>query len=206
LAKSGVKLRPYEKRSIANTRSDPDRYLYDELVHVPLIFAGYSIPSLGVIQQQARSIDIFPTIAEIVGIPSKNENVDRRSLVPRFNGEKLDELPVYLEIGFNVISNVDPSKVVIGVRTSYYKYFRGINKSEEKIHLYDLRNDPLEENNIAIKKPDIIDEMEKILTEVRKDFGEKHGKKYKYIYSNSEFEDDERSKEIERELKKLGYI
>lgn len=206
LAKSGIKLHPYEKRSIINTRSDPDRYLYDELVHVPLIFSGSSVPSLGVIQQQVRSIDIFPTIVEIVGIPSKNENVDGRSLTPLFNGKKLDELPVYLESGFNVISNVDPSKVVIGIRTPHYKYFRGINKSEKKVHLYDLINDPLEENNIAIKKPDVINEMEKILTEVRKDFGDKDGKKYEFIYSNSEFEDDERSKEIERELKKLGYI
>jgi len=87
---------PYEKRSLDN-RVAKNRSLYDDEVHVPLLFVVYSIPPIGLISQEVRSIDIFPTLAEIVELPSRDVKIDGRSLVPLFNKQKLDDLPTYLE-------------------------------------------------------------------------------------------------------------
>jgi C4-type Zn-finger protein len=60
--------------------------------------------------------------------------------------------------------------------------------------LYDLQEDPLERNNLADSKQDIVASMEGILEEFQKQT------------TNLELEEDENTKKIEEELKKLGYI
>ncbi len=131
----------YEKRSLDN-RVAKNRYLYDDVVHVPLLFVGYSIPSIGLIPQQVRSIDIFPTLAEIVELPSRDVKIDGRSLVPLFNKQKLDDLPTYLES--TIFDTLLKSAVGHrGIRTSKYKYFRKLDDPNQNVHLFDLENDPL---------------------------------------------------------------
>ena len=193
LAKLNKNLTPYEKRSLFKARSDQNRFLYDELFRVPLIFAGYKIPSQKIVMKQVRSIDIFPTLAEIVGLENPSNPIHGQSLVPHFKGDDLEEVPAYMESGFNL---QDPAKEVMGIRTPEYKYFRSKEKGKGQIHLYDLKNDPLEEKNIAKIKPEIVQRMEEILTEIRKN-------EYSYL---DEKIDEKESKEVEEQLRKLGYI
>ena len=40
--------------------------LYDERFKIPLLFLGPNIPSNKIIKQQASSIDIFPTILDLI--------------------------------------------------------------------------------------------------------------------------------------------
>lgn len=140
-------------------------HLYDELIHVPLIFAGWNIISPSLITQQVRHIDVFPTITELIGLADKND-VDGRSLVPLIQGKQVDELPSYIEN-----HSKDPKKMgnVIGIRTSKYKYYRSRNNPKKNVVLFDLQNDPSEKINIAMNRPNIVEKMEKMLTEVRED-------------------------------------
>lgn len=197
LARFGSDLSSYERRSVLSARSDKKRYLYDELYHVPLIFSGFGIKSNLNISMLVRSIDTFPTIAEIIGLPTKPENIHGISLLPLINGNIMVELPVYLESWVNVKT----SEGVVGIRTSKYKYFRDFDKNEKTAHLYDLENDPFEENNIADIKKNIVNEMEKKLIEITKD---------SVIPSDEDFEgrklSDDETKKVEEELRKLGYI
>jgi len=193
LMKLGKKLTVYERRSLFKARSDQNRFLYDELFRVPLIFMGYKIPSQKIVMKQVRSIDIFPTLAEIVGLENPSNPIHGRSLVPHFKGDDLEEVPVYMESGFNL---QDPVYAVMGIRTPEYKYFRLIKKERGGVHLYDLKNDPFEENNIATMKPEIVEKMEKILMEIRK-------VDHKHV---EEKIDEIESKEVEEQLRKLGYI
>jgi arylsulfatase A-like enzyme len=188
-----LELTPYEKRILLYSRMSIGHHVYDDVIHIPLIFSGYGFPSKLIISQQVRNIDIFPTIAEIVEIPSKDENIHGRSLVPLFHGKKLEELPAYIESMPNIEKSQDK---LIGIRTSEYKYVRSI-KDPEKIELYDLKNDPLEENNIAENKKNIVIKMEKILTELRED---------SLPESEQEEMTETETKKVEQELKKLGYI
>ena len=161
--KLGKTLTPYEKRALFNARSFPDRYIFDEIFHVPLILTGLKVPSGKAIKHQIRSVDIFPTILELCNITDANIKRDGKSIVPIINNKENSERISYMESGFNL---KDPSKAVIGIRTSNYKYFR-LADSKNNVHLYDLKNDPNEEINIASISNEIVQKMENILVSIR---------------------------------------
>ena len=145
------------------------------------------------ISQQVRTIDIFPTICEIIGLPNRDNEIDGRSLLPLIEGRELQELPNYIEsshLSLEIVTND-----VIGIRTSNYKYFRDIDNPKNRIHLFNLKEDPFEDENIAAKSPEIVDKHEDILQKMIKDSPE-----------ITEEINEEETKKIEEELKKLGYM
>ena len=91
------------------------------------------------------------------------------------------------------------SSNTIGVRNSEYKYFRDRDIETKNIHLYDLKNDPLEEKNIFKEKPDITKKMELQLTKILNE------QKITFEKSENTITDDEREQAITK-LRKLGYI
>ena len=168
---------------------------YDDRCRIPLCFSGFDITSKHIISDQVRSIDIFPTIMDIID-STDIQNIRGRSLLPYLEGKEMEEVPVLIEsISTSPKSNTTNS---IGIRTSQHKYFRDRNKSTKNVHLYDLIKDPLEERNLADELPDVVEKMENILNEIQsqKSFG------YEKV---NELNDDE-MQNIEKELRKLGYI
>jgi len=189
-----LEIKPYEKRALLNNRNDPDGYLFDELVHVPLIFSGNGLKPK-IITNMVRHVDVFPTLVELMNYPPMKEKIEGRSLTPLLDDKPLEELPVFME-GRNRIGK-DESCSVIGVRTSKYKYFKGRDKTRKRVFLFDLENDPLEEKNIKEENPEIIEKMEVIL--------EDFDKKSLPVEEQEELTNEE-TKKIEKELRKLGYI
>ena len=189
-------LRPYEKRLMKYSIL-PITDLYDDKYVVPLILTGYNIPSNKIINQQIRSVDIFPTITDIIGLSDVNYGKRGTTLVPLMQGKQVQEIPAFLESATNSTRSSDSN--VIGIRTSKFKYFRDRNDPTKNVHLYDLKNDPLEEKNIADGRKDMIEEMEKYLVEILK------GESFQRSQSNEEF-GEEQSDIIDSELKRLGYI
>jgi arylsulfatase A-like enzyme len=188
-----LELTPYEKRALLWQRSDSEHFLYDELVRVPLLFLGYNLKKNIKISQQVRIVDILPTILDVIGITDNPENVDGQSLLPLIEGKQITEEPAYLETHY-LIERESQDK--IGVRTSKFKFFRDVNNPKNLVHLYDLKNDPHENNNIANIKPEIVTQMEKILQNILQN---------STITPDNEF-DEEETKIIENELRKLGYL
>ena len=189
-------LTPYEMRSF-NTRSALD--LYDEIVHIPLIFSGYNLEKGKVVSDLVRNVDIFPTIFDIIGL-SNSIKGDGRSVFPLVNNKKLNELPAYIEVGINLaqlINSKNPKALpkIIGVRTSVYKYLRARDDPGKNVRLFDLKNDPLEEKNIVDEKPDIVKKMEGVLSQFTKDSKDDAGTLT-----------DEDIKKAKETLLKLGYI
>ena len=168
-------------------------HLYDELIRIPLIFIGQGILSSKIISEQVRQVDIFPTIIDILKISGLRNTVNGQSLVPLFVGKSLEEIPAYIETGSR-----DPKKLgnIIGIRTPKYKYLRSRIDPTQNISLFDLQNDPLEQNNLAPSKPEIVKEMENLLNEIKIDS----------INQDLPEFDDEETKNIQEELKKLGYL
>ena len=188
LNKDNQKLTNYQKRS-----RNPyfTLSLFDEMIHIPLLFVGNLIKP-GVITKQVRHVDIFPTICELLGIPL-DIKISGKSLVLHANESLQDENPNYLHtIPYQKSSPLD----MVGVRTSRYKYFRSAHNANENIHLYDLKNDPYENNNIAQSHEQLVAQLEKKMLKLEKD-------------SLSEYKEEISDKEMERitnELKRLGYI
>jgi arylsulfatase A-like enzyme len=188
----------YEKR-IQNNLANPSFSLFDDRFRIPLLFAGLGLKPK-IIDQQIRSIDIFPSILDIIKVPSKID-IDGLSVLPLINGESFEEKPALIQIITNWLSTKSSSDInVLGIRFSGFKYFRSRENSNKGIHLYDLKNDPYEENNLALQKPEKVNEMELILSEIQNndlDNFENESKNYK---------DLEENRRAEEELKKLGYL
>ena len=175
-------------------------HLYDELIRIPLIFSGSGIPTNKIISDQVKQVDIFPTIADLLDIIVKNDTFDGRSITPLFNDKSsFQETPAYIETGSrNPKSAKNPilHGKIIGVRTSKYKYWRSRNDSTKNVMLFDLERDPNEENNIATKNPSVVNLMEEILNNMKKNSIS--------INDNKILTEDESV--IEEELKKMGYL
>ena len=178
-----------EKRTLIQRGTD---YLYDEAVRIPLLFCGYGIEKPKIVNDQVRQIDVVPTILDLIGLPSMENNVDGRSISSLINGEKLEELPACIE---TVPSLKKKLGNIIGIRTSKYKYYRSRFNPHKDLILFDLENDPLEKINIVNLKLDTTEKMEELLNKYRK---RTQNKKSDVI--------DEDSNKIREELKKLGYV
>ena len=168
-------------------------FLFDELVKIPFILTGLSVPPNLIINQQVRQVDIFPTLCQLIGVSNDLGSINGRSLVPLLNEQSLTEEPAYIESG-----SVSTKKLgkVIGIRTTNYKYLRSRNDLTKNVTLYDLKNDPNETTNIAHSNEQIINEMERTLQKIRS--GD-------IMDSPKEMTSIENEK-IEKELRKLGYL
>jgi len=188
LSEANRNLNSYEKRSRLPhfTLS-----LYDESIRIPLLFAGLDV-SPKIISQQVRSVDIFPTLIDMIGLESKNKIFDGISLLPLIKNTTIEELPIYLHtMPYEQISSDDK----VGIRTSHYKYFRSAHSENTNVNLYNLHIDPLENSNIADTNRDIVDEMESMLKQILS--------KTQETCNDTE---DEETKKIQEELRKLGYL
>ncbi len=112
--------------------------LWGRSTRVPLIFAGPGVKSK-VIVDPVGLIDIYPTVLDMLGLPTNPENAGR-SLGPVLTGTAM--LPLSPQVSVYGRGNF----AVIDAR---YRYIRYADGSEE---LYDLENDPMEWHNLASDK------------------------------------------------------
>ena len=172
------------------TRGNTDE-LFDDVLKIPLIFSGNKIKPSKKISVLIRQIDVLPTILDIIGI-EYSEKIQGRSLVPILNGDKLEEIPVYIETGNAEHDNVGNT---IGVRTSKYKYLRNRYDKNLDIRLFSIIDDPLELKNLGKIKPEVVDKLESNLKQIMEN---------KTIFQKEELTDEDRM--IQEELKKMGYL
>jgi len=102
------------------------------------------------IKQQVRTIDFFPTILDYLQIPidPNFQHMDGESLLPLIRGLTLEEKPAYSETGNPLDSKKPPQEPnTKSIRTSKWKLI--FNEHNNTKELYDLENDPNEENNLS---------------------------------------------------------
>ncbi len=186
-----LNLKPHEIRGLLSQRSNPERFLFDEKIRVPLFMIGHKVNQKKTISQQIRLIDVFPTICDMIGITGER-NVDGISVYPLLQGKKIEDVAAYIESSPAIQIKTDD---VIGIRTNRYKYFRNRYDSSKDIHLYDLKNDPYEDENLADKSKETCAKMEGILKNIINGFSLE-----KVCY------EDNNDKKVENVLKKLGYV
>ena len=185
---------PYQRRLLKKAVVWPND-CYDENFRPALIFSGHKIPKNKIVDTQISSIDIFPTILEIIGITPKT-TIRGRSFIPLFYNKSFEEVPVYLDSATTTKESEYSDS--IGIRTSKFKYFRNRKNPKTNVHLFDLENDPLEISNISGQNPEIVKQLENALSQINST-GNFEFKKT-YALSNDE---TEKAKKI---LRDLGYI
>ena len=162
-------------------------FLYDTTLKVPLIFSCPGIiPEKNQISQQVRTIDIMPTILDIIkiGIP---KFVQGKSLVPLIQGKELN-LEAYAETYFPLITN--GWSELKAFRTDEWKYIQA-----PKPELYNLKDDPGETKNVLASNRRAARDLKKRLEELEKETSR-----------SQKSADKPLSSEAREKLMALGYV
>jgi arylsulfatase A-like enzyme/Flp pilus assembly protein TadD len=120
-------------------------FLYDSTVRIAWIMAGPGVPTGVRVQQQAREIDLLPTVLDLIG-GQPSSSVQGTSLVPAFSGKTVPSNYSYEETLYPKI-NMGWSELR-GIHTPHWMYIRA-----PRPELYDLDQDPGELNNIIDAHP-----------------------------------------------------
>ena len=110
--------------------------LWDRSTRVPLIFAGTGIARGARCTQPAELLDIYPTLAELCGLPVKS-GLEGHSLVPQLKDAAASR-------PWPAITTHNPGNHTI--RTERWSFIQYANGTQE---LYDMKADPHEWNNVA---------------------------------------------------------
>jgi len=175
--------------------------LYEEAIHVPLIMklpGKYRKYNNKIINTLAGHIDLMPTINDIVGLSFNDYPIQGQSLLPIIKGKEHNNKMIFLE-----------RNVLLGLRTAEYKFI--IDQRKKDYHeLYNIKEDPGERFNLLSNPSEeavsIKNDME---TKLRLIMNEN-----KYLalrlkiekMKTYDTEDIKRLKELEKDLKSLGYI
>ncbi len=139
------------------------RDLHEGGIRVPMIAEWYGkIKPATLTDYPSAFWDIYPTIAEITGTEAP-ENIDGISFLPILLGEENQKQHEYLYWEFIELGG---SKAL---RKGDWKLLQLniIDPSKMTVELYNLANDPGEENNLAEAHPEIVEELTKIMNSAR---------------------------------------
>lgn len=120
-------------------------FLYDSTVRIAWIMAGPGVPAGVQVQQQAREIDLLPTVLDLLG-GRASSSVQGTSLVPAFFGKSVPSTYSYEETLCPKI-NMGWSELR-GIHTAHWMYIRA-----PRPELYNLDQDPDELNNVIDSHP-----------------------------------------------------
>ncbi|HEY3356643.1 MAG TPA: sulfatase [Polyangia bacterium] len=114
--------------------------LYDEMVHVPLVFR---VPGVAprVVEDPVALMDVGPTVLDLLGVKPRPE-FHGRSLAPALQGAALPPRPVPLELLPAPSWDHSARALIDGQWKLIYKI------SDRVFELYDLRADPREKRNL----------------------------------------------------------
>lgn len=128
--------------------------LYDELIRVPLVV---HLPGRagGRIDSQVRTLDVLPTVAELLGVelPFVHHGV---SLLPLLNNQP-QALPAFAETDYRLFTH----KRALCDAEGRYKFVLTLESGKKE--LYDLREDPAELTNRVEQEPRVVYQMEQEL-------------------------------------------
>jgi arylsulfatase A-like enzyme len=197
--------------------------VHGESIRIPLFIHGPGLPSGKRIDDPVRIYDIFPTVVDLAGLPPA-EGVYGRSVAPLIRGEKLEPEPVVSELTF-IPSNQQGAD---DVYHKHYAYQLGDLKligfqvrawskenrldftgdvKEERIEIYNVREDPGETVNLAEKNPEL---SEQVLARYYQEM-ERMKEHYVLIHGRGASEGKglsavEVPEHIRKQLEALGYL
>lgn len=116
-------------------------FLYDTTIHVPLIIKLPSTRNAAkLVQQEVRTVDIFPTILELASVhPVSELALNGASLVPYFSGSTVSRSAL-AETDYPLRFGAAPLRAM---RDMDFKYIEA-----PRPELYNLRSDPSELHNV----------------------------------------------------------
>jgi len=153
---------------------------------VPCLMLWKGVVSPGTVNNNIiAGMDILPTIAEIAGAPLPGKKIDGVSIVPLLKGETTEppRKSLYYYYRTNSLEAVQDGqwKLVFPHKGRSYEGFepgrdgmpgRVNGNAEVEAGLYNLRRDAGERYNVMEYYPQIVEKLEKLASEARKDLGD----------------------------------
>jgi len=168
--------------------------VYDDEIRVPLIMRFPLKYNLGgkKIEAVVQSIDLMPTFLDLFGIRHTGQEMQGRSLLPVLldQSERVHE---DIATFFGRLSP-DGTQVASALRGERYKFI----EYRSKRLLFDLQDDPAEQNNVYLSKPVIAGYYVLRLKKLQKEWSKGQG-----LAAESKINLDE---DIKEQLRSLGYI
>jgi arylsulfatase A-like enzyme len=144
------------------------------------------IPAGQVCSEMAMTIDLFPTIARLIGADLPQQKIDGLNIWPLLAGEPNARNPheaYYFYYNQNELQSVrsGPWKLILPHRfrtlAAHPGGIDGIPVKYEQVgiavpELYNLSQDMAETNNLASQNPDIVKRLEKLAEQCREDLGD----------------------------------
>jgi iduronate 2-sulfatase len=138
---------------------------YEQANRIPIVVVAPGVTEAGASTKQlAESVDLFPTLAELAGLPAPAgpQPIDGVSLVPVLkDGEA--------RVRDHAYHAYPKSRLGRAIRTERYRMVEWRNPGEPAAsalyELYDYEEDSLEMENLAAKKPEVVAALKKILAE-----------------------------------------
>lgn len=123
-------------------------------VRVPSFWRWPGKIAPGIIPTPAAHIDVLPTIADFLGVEDMSQKtVDGVSLVPLFEGKKIESRAIYTHV-----AQLD--KVLKDQPGAIRKDSLLLSLLPSGVELYDLKNDPEQKTNLAISYPTLVSSLE----------------------------------------------
>lgn len=136
---------------------------YEQANRIPILIRAPGVTQPGsVTDQPAESVDIYPTLAELAGLPAPEgpQPIDGVSLVPVLKDPEV-------RVRNHAFHAYPKGKMGRSIRTERYRLVEwkkpGDDPSTAELELYDYQTDPLERKNHASEKVEVVNELRKIL-------------------------------------------
>lgn len=136
---------------------------YEQANRIPILISAPGVTRPGsVTRQPAESVDVFPTLAELAGlpVPTGPQPIDGVSLVPVLRNPDT-------RVRDHAYHAYPKKKMGRAIRTERHRLveWRGSREPAGSIEyeLYDYRVDPHETQNLASQQPDVLDELKRKL-------------------------------------------
>lgn len=124
--------------------------LCDHQLHVPMIIRFPNGEGAKVVDDNVRTIDVFPTVFDALGVEPP-AGVNGQSLIPMLQGQKMD-LPIYAESDYRLFVHLR------GVRQGQKKLILDLEDGQHS--LFDLTNDKDEQTDLSTTDARTTYEME----------------------------------------------
>lgn len=136
---------------------------YEQANRIPILISapGVTLPESST-RQPAESVDIFPTLAELAGLPAPKgpQPIDGVSLVPVLKNPEV-------RVRDHAYHAYPRSQLGRAIRTERYRLVEwrriGGPANEAQYELYDYTGDPLEKANLAADRPEIFAKLKETL-------------------------------------------
>jgi len=138
---------------------------YEQAARIPVLVAGPGVKAGAKTSSLIETVDIYPTLAELAGLPAP-AGLDGRS----FSATLRDPAAPHRDHAIHVYPRSAPDKgAVLGraIRTERHRLVEwkkpGASADTAELELYDYEKDPLETKNLAAEQPEVVAKLRALL-------------------------------------------